>query len=359
MTQQNKIWGISPITTLKLDPTIQALQQMSPANQDLIIKMVESLAEREGIRVANPGTMGLTTPAEGIPLWEIMLTQERYSPRTITMYVQTVSKYLRADPTPTTLTIRAYLAKRLKDRSSAMVANELKALRNFFSYLYREGLWTANPVNGIKSIPVTYRRRECPEPETVMAILKSKPIHSRHILKFRMMTVLLVGTAMRITEAAGIERTNINLRQLEITIIGKGRKERTVPIDGMVASMLQQYMQANPTDTPYLFPAKEGDRGFWDIRSYEKTLMRVCKRGGLPHTTPHQLRHFYATYALMHGAKIEVISRILGHASVAITLDIYRHVSAKEMHTEHETFSPFSQMQKMLPVGETEKEGEA
>lgn len=341
----------------KLDPTIQALQQMSPANQDLIIQMVQSLAEREGIRIAHSGTMGLTTPTEGISLWEIMLTQERYSPRTITMYVQTVSKYLKEDPTPTTLSIRAYLAKRLKERSSAMVANELKALRSFFTYLYKEGLWIVNPVNGIKSIPVTYRKRECPEPETVLTILRSKPTHKDHLLKFRMMTVILVGTALRITEASSIERANIHLRNLEITVMGKGRKERVVPIDGMVATMLKTYMEAYPTDSRYLFPAEGGGNGFWSGYPYRKTLSRICKREGLPHTTPHQLRHFYATYALMHGAKLEVISRILGHASVAITLDIYRHVGMKEVHETHETFSPFSQMQKQLPQGREEEKG--
>lgn len=341
----------------KLEPTIQALQQLSPANQDLIIKMIETFAEREGIRVPKAGSMGLTTPAEGIPIWETMLVQERYSPRTITLYRGIVNHYLKIDPIPTSLSIRAYLAGRLKDRSSARVANERKALRSFFNYLFQEGLWMSNPMNGIKSIPVTYRGRECPEPDTVMAILKAKPAHKDHLMKFRLMTVILVGTAMRITEAASIDRRDINFNKLEIRIVGKGRKERVVPIDPMVASMLQSYMATNPTESHYLFPAEDGSDGYWHIRSYEKTLRRVCDREGIKRTTPHQLRHFYATYALQQGAKVEVISRILGHASVAITLDIYRHVGLKEMHTEHETFSPFSQMQKQLPVGQGGEEG--
>lgn len=75
----------------------------------------------------------------------------------------------------------------------------------------------------------------------------------------------------------------------------------------------------------------------------EKTLRRACKRAGVTPFTPHQLRHLYATHMLRGGAKLEVVARILGHASVGVTADIYRHVATAELHEEHARFAPLNQ----------------
>jgi integrase len=71
-------------------------------------------------------------------------------------------------------------------------------------------------------------------------------------------------------------------------------------------------------------------------------LKKACRRAGVRPFTPHQLRHFYATQMLRGGAKLEVVGRILGHSSIGITADIYRHVSTGEMHQEHVKFAPLN-----------------
>ena len=86
----------------------------------------------------------------------------------------------------------------------------------------------------------------------------------------------------------------------------------------------------------------------------------ACQKLGIRRLHPHQLRHFFATTTLEHGAKLEVISKILGHSSVAITADIYRHVQNKEFHSEHTLHNPLDRLGIMpqLPPGGETVEGE-
>ena len=77
-------------------------------------------------------------------------------------------------------------------------------------------------------------------------------------------------------------------------------------------------------------------------RSVDRTFRRLCKRLGIKPITPHGLRHYFATYALMNGAKLEIVSKILGHASIGITADVYRTVKQDEVQAEHAKYSPLA-----------------
>ena len=106
-------------------------------------------------------------------------------------------------------------------------------------------------------------------------------------------------------------------------------------------------MRKNPGDSLFLFPG-DTRTGHMNIHNLEKTLRRACLRAGVRPFTPHQLRHLYATEMLRGGAKLEVVARILGHASVGVTADIYRHVATAELHEEHIRFAPFNGSKKLL-----------
>ena len=108
-------------------------------------------------------------------------------------------------------------------------------------------------------------------------------------------------------------------------------------------------MRKRKTDSPFLFPG-DTRTGHMDIHNLDKTLRRACVRAGVTPFTPHQLRHLYATEMLRGGAKLEVVARILGHASVGVTADIYRHVAMAEVHEEHLRFAPLNGT-KALPEG--------
>jgi integrase/recombinase XerD len=330
-----------PVFDRFLEPVIRALCQLSPQSQELVTSLVRQLAGRESISMALTAAPGLQTPIEGIPLWVAKLKAERYSERTIRMYQYYAKRYLGHDPTPTKLRIQAYLAEMLERVSPAAVSNERKALVSLFSFLHSEGLWPTNPLNGIRHVRVSYRERLCPEIEDVTKVLNSRCLRRKDTEKLRTLVLLLATTGMRISEAAGILKQNINPDALEVRVTGKGDKQRVVPLLPQTAEALAKYIQEHLDGLPYLFP-DNGKTGHMDIYSFGKALKKACRRAGVRPFTPHQLRHFYATQMLRGGAKLEVVSRILGHAGVGITADIYRHVTTAELHEEHVRFAPLN-----------------
>jgi integrase len=325
----------------QIEPTIRAIRQLSPGSQGAVAALVRQLAESEGISVEMPGSPGLPSPAEGIPLWLAKLKAERYSARTVHMYGYLAGRYLDRHPAPTKLGVQSYLARRLEEVSPALVSNERKALASLFRFLHSEGLWPVNPLNGVGHVRVSYRERLCPEIGDVLRVMGTDCLRRRDTDKLRTLVLLLATTGLRISEAAGILRRDIDLGALELRVTGKGDKARVVPLLPLTARALADYMRRRESGSPYLFPG-DTKTGHMDAHNPEKTLRRACKRAGVMPFTTHQLRHLYATHMLRGGAKLEVVARILGHDSVGVTADIYRHVATAELHEEHARFAPLN-----------------
>jgi integrase/recombinase XerD len=302
------------------------------------------------LQVVNGGGAGLKVkqlkkPADGIPGWVDKLKVDGYSPRTIRAYEYTVSKYLANDPIPTPQSIRANLARRLDvDKvSEVTVRTEQKALKSLFSFLHDEGLWADNPMARIKLIKEQTKERQCPTDAQIAALLYGDyKLHSKlGTLRFKTMVILLCDTALRVSEAASILRRNISLRApMQIKVEGKGKKERIVPIGVNTAAHVYKLMEMTEgLNSPYLFAGKD-PRRYWDISSIQENFQRICGKLGIESITPHQCRHWAATRMLQAGAKLEIVSRLLGHSSVGITGDVYRHVAQAEIQAEHKKFSP-------------------
>ena len=255
------------------------------------------------------------------------------------MYQYLVRRYLNRSPVPTKFELQSYLARRLEEVSPAAASNERKALASLFGFLHSEGLWPVNPLNGVGHVRVRYRERLCPSAEDVAKVLSAECSRRRDTDKLRILVLLLATTGLRITEAASVLRRDIDLDSLEVRVTGKGDRVRVVPLLPQTAEALKRHMRKVKGGSPYLFP---GDTmtGYMEIHNFEKTLRRACIRAGVEPFTPHQLRHFYATEMLRGGAKLEVVARLLGHASVGVTADIYRHVRTEEMHDTVRRFAP-------------------
>jgi integrase/recombinase XerD len=337
-----------------MESIVRALNQLSPQSQGIAASLVRQLAEREGISVPLSSAPGLRSPAEGIPLWTAKLRAERYSERTVHMYHYLVGRCLGRDPAPTRIGVQRYLAGRLGEVSPALVSNERKALASLFGFLHSEGLWPSNPLSGVRHVRVRYRERPCPDVGDVVKVMEAGCLRRRDAEKLRVLVLLLATTGIRISEAAGIRREDIDLETLELRVTGKGDKRRVVPLLPATAEALAAYMRRQRGGSPFLFPGK-GRAGRMDIHNPEKTLRRVCLRAGVTPFTPHQLRHLYATAMLRGGAKLEVVARILGHTSVVVTANIYRHVAVAELHEEHLRFAPLNGIG-ALPAGRGEGE---
>jgi site-specific recombinase XerD len=259
---------------------------------------------------------------------------------TIKLYTHTVNRFLESYPLPTTRDVRNYSVMRLQKVTPTKVRNDQKALRSFFNFLENEGFWLNNPTKGLQLLKTKKVIRQAPEKEHVDQLLRAWDGQDGR-LKFRLFIILFLDTGMRINEACTLKLANVSLDQLEVKVMGKGGKERIIPISPMTADLIREYLQRNPsvTKNAYLFPYN-GEQGYQSKHNLERTFRRLCKKLGIPKITPHMLRHYFATYALRNGAKLEVISKILGHSSVAITADVYRTVKQEEIREEHQRFSP-------------------
>ncbi|MGA9099732.1 MAG: tyrosine-type recombinase/integrase, partial [Methanotrichaceae archaeon] len=282
----------------------------------------------------------LAAPADGIQDWQNELHIRGLSQHTIDLYSKTVRKVIQQYPNPTNQTVRSYLADRLVAVSPTKVRNDQKALKSFFNFLEEQGLWLDNPVKGMKLLKIAKVIRQAPDKEDVDKLLKAWR-GSKRRLKERLLIALFADTGMRLSEACSIQKQNVSIDRQEIKVLGKGKKERMLPISPSVIDLLKQYLATQTSSSIYLFPANNVT-GYQSNRIIDRTFRRLCQRLNIKPITPHGLRHYFATYALRNGAKLEVISRILGHASVGITGDVYRTVKQDEIREEHTRFSPLS-----------------
>ncbi len=318
----------------------EIIKQLSPRSRKLAESFIVTLAEQDGIHCSLENSY--KAPLESMPLWTAFLLTEGKSEGTIKTYEHCARGVLKRVADPTYMNLQAYFAQRLKEVSDDQVNSEQKAIRSLFKYLYKNNLYGCNPTEDIKPIRPHDAIVECPDPDVVWKLFNVKLLRPRDTLNYRVMLFLLINTGLRITEACSLRKDYIDWRNLRLRVIGKGDKERLVPISDIVARLLKGHIeQSEYPDSPYVFPG-ETKTGYWDTSGFRGELTTACKQAEIKHIHPHQLRHLFATMALEDGAKLEVISKILGHADVGITAKVYRHVSAKEFSLEHAKHNPLA-----------------
>jgi integrase/recombinase XerD len=322
---------VSQPTISSFESLLKQIAQLSPQERDALLSLTQSQK-----------TSMLGCPQEGVEDWKNHMVARGLADGTIKLYTHTVNHFLEWYPLPTPRDVRNYSVMRLQKVTPTKVRNDQKALRSFFNFLEAEGLWLNNPTRGMQLLKAKGVIRQAPEKEHVDKLLTAWQGND-HRLKFRLFILLFVDTGIRILEACTLKVEDINLDRLEIKVMGKGGKERVVPISPVTAELIREYTQKNPhvRKGGYLFPYNGRD-GYHSKHNLEKSFRRLCKRLGIPKITPHMLRHYFATYALRNGAKLEVISKILGHSSVAITVDVYRTVKQEEIQEEHKKYSPLA-----------------
>jgi len=211
---------------------ISALEQLSPASQELVISLIRQLAERENINVSLTPSTGLQAPIDGLPLWQASMIAEGKSHRTIDTYRILIETYLRDGPFPTTLSINQFLAAKMHEVSPIGVGNYVRALRSLFSFLKAEGLRPRDPTAGINKPKVGKKEREIPKEDEVAQLLNTlfaDEDHKRNKPKAIAWIITLITTRLRRFELASLTWDRVDSDRLEVKVIGKGKKERTVP----------------------------------------------------------------------------------------------------------------------------------
>ncbi|MFC1914210.1 tyrosine-type recombinase/integrase [Chloroflexota bacterium] len=320
-----------------LESAIMKLRDISPEAQALIASLINRLADAECVSTSIDHRM----PAENIDQWLTKLKAERKSERTVKLYEYLARRFLKRLPSPTRADVRKYLANRIGATSPSSAETERKALASLFSFMQSEGLWRENPLDRVRHIGQRWgeRERRCPTVEDVKKVLEAGCLRAQDSLKIR--TVVVATTGLRLTECMSLRKDGVDLEARELKVLGKVGKRRVVPLLESTAQILAYYLEERKSDSPYVFPG-DTRTGYAETYNIEKTLKRACMRAGVEPFTPHSLRHLYATEMLMKGAKLEVAGRILGHSSIGITADIYRHVRTGEMHEEHRRFAPMN-----------------
>lgn len=240
------------------------------------------------------------------------------------------------------LLLRRYLAQLHKSHSKTSIGRKLAALRTFFRYLVREGVLEVNP-GELVGTP----RQEKYLPKTLsidetFALLDRKTSNAPLQLRDRAIFELLYSSGLRVGELVALNLEGIDFDQGLVRVLGKGNKERLVPVGRKALVALQDYL-ATRTETDSSQPLFLNQRGGrLTPRSVQRHLKtRLLKAGILKDATPHALRHTFATHLLDSGADLRAIQELLGHSSLSTTQK-YTQVSMQHLADVYDKAHPRS-----------------
>ena len=237
--------------------------------------------------------------------------------------------------------ILAYLAIQRK-QSARTVARNLSSIRRLYEYLCRQEKIAFNPVDNIEAPRLGRNLPKSLTESEVELLLKAPNVEHALGLRDKSMLEILYATGLRVSELIGLTLHQINLRQGIIRIIGKGNKERLVPLGEVSTQWLDEYLSSARDEilkgniTDILFPSKRGKimarQNFWHIVKRYAVIAGIEKS-----ISPHILRHAFATHLINHGADLRVVQMLLGHSDISTT-QIYTHVARerlKDLHSQH------------------------
>ena len=241
--------------------------------------------------------------------------------------------------------LQQYLGWRVKERLRASSTSRmLSCLRGFFRYLLREELISEDPVLLIDS---PKKGRALPKTLTeddVERLLDAPELNDPVHFRDRAMLEVLYATGLRVTELVSLQLFEVNLNQGVVRVMGKGGKERLVPLGEEAISWVQRYLvQVRPlllgeNISDVLFPSRRGQmmtrQTFWHRIKHYALLAGIDKP-----LSPHVMRHAFATHLLNHGADLRVVQMLLGHSDLSTT-QIYTHVAQQRLQSLHQQHHP-------------------
>jgi integrase/recombinase XerC len=215
--------------------------------------------------------------------------------------------------------------------AKSSVARYVAAVRAFTRYLTRDGVLDADPARALRT--PTHRR---PLPLHLGEADVARLIDAAGNARDRALLETLYGGGLRVSEAVGLDREDLDLARGLARVRGKGRKERLAPLGGSAARALAEHLGSRARGPVFA----NGKGGRLTTRSVHR-LLRACalKAGVDPRATPHTLRHSFATHLLDRGADLREVQELLGHKNIATT-QIYTHVSMERLKKVYERAHP-------------------
>lgn len=296
-----------------------------------------------------------------------LLVERGYSPNTIDSYKHAMAQFrsfLAESPAVVNWAdidrdhIRGFLLSLWHRKCApATVQVRLAAVRSFFRFLHGEGTITSDPTEYIDSPKVGRHLPNVPSIEEVSALLDTIDTSSCCGLRDKAMIEILYGCGLRVSELLSLDSGDVDFSEGYVRVLGKGSKERMLPIGEYALEALREYLKKgrpefpHPISEPALFLNKKGGRlsritvfhrirylaarlglGGYSTRSYRKCI-------GVHGFSPHTFRHCFATHLLSNGADVITVAELLGHASVN-TAVIYTHLTVDRLRDEYDRSHP-------------------
>jgi len=242
------------------------------------------------------------------------------------------------------LLLRYLAVRHERQLSSRSTARFLSCARGFYRHQLREGVIQENPLAIVKSPKLPRSLPKLLTEKDVDDLLSAPDLTDPIGLRDRTMLEVLYACGLRVTELVTLTMPQINLRQNVIRVMGKGSKERLIPMGEEAAMWLERYFrEARPqllNDMPneIVFPSSRAQemtrQTFWHRIKHWATVAGIEKP-----LSPHTLRHAFATHLLNHGADLRVVQLLLGHSDLSTT-QIYTHIARTRMKELHATHHP-------------------
>ena len=280
--------------------------------------------------------------------------EKRYSANTLraygddlTVFFQFIKAQFDEDQPSqiTTSMIRSWLAaltlQKVQPRS---INRKISSLKSFFKHCLIQGELTKNPVKTLQVLKTKKRLPSYVEQEQMQDLLEKKVFPNTYNGHFEYLVVaLLYFTGMRVSELVNLKETNIDQKRLQFKVLGKGNKERIIPMHPTLASSIEVYLKMRNEEfkeqafTQLLYTGNGravSTRQVYDIvKKHLSTVTTAEKK------SPHVLRHSFATHLTGNGAELNAVKELLGHSSLAAT-QVYTHNSIERLRDIHKKAHP-------------------
>ncbi len=283
---------------------------------------------------------------ENLENYRNYLKYERaYSDNTVGAYMNDLNKYeefLKKDILESdTEDLEKYL-KHIKNFESTTVAHKITSIKSYFNYNIKRGIVSVNPADKVSRPKLT---KHLPEYLTEEEVGKLLDVEVKSPYDYRNKTILelLYSSGIRISELVNIKTPNYDSEECLIRIMGKGSKERIVPLGDYAVNIMNDYMNnyrplINKKHTDYVFINNRGDKISRQF-IFKVIKKEALKKGIKKDISPHTLRHTFATHLLKNGADLRIIQELLGHENISTT-QIYTHVTNNKLKSDYETYFP-------------------
>lgn len=275
-----------------------------------------------------------------------LLIDCKYSENTIKNYIYIINEfknYYKLDLLSLTLKdINKFLDNELLTKSAKTVSNHIEVIKSFYNFLQIEDYLKINPTIYLEHPKIKASLPKVLSIEEVAQILDIILI-DEYSYRNKAMLELMYSSGLRISELINVKLYDISLEHANVLVMGKGSKERLIPLDDYAIYYIRLYIDKyrdkfNKYNSDYLFLSRLGTK--LTRQSVYIILDNIVKKTLIDkHVSPHTLRHSFATHLLSNGADLRSIQELLGHSNITTT-QIYTHVSNKEMNDNYHLYHP-------------------